>query len=88
MTSEYPTQEEMDAYIQEFWQDDTSEYDNLVELALDYLVKLVDSHKNLSDREIDKRLHNYVRGELEDYDVPAFFADRIVEHAKEKYLDL
>lgn len=86
MTSEYPTQEEMDAYIQEFWQDDTSEYDNLVELAFDKLVELLDS--DTPSYTVENELHKYVRGELEDYDVPAFFADRIVEHAKEKYLDL
>ena len=84
--TKYPTQEEMDAYIQEFWQDDTSEYDNLVELAFDKLVELLDS--NTPSYAVENELHKYVRGELEDYDVPAFFTDKIVEHAKEKYIDL
>lgn len=86
-TSDYfPTEKEMEDYLQEFFGDDSQEYDSLVDMVLDEIVRL--DSEGTPAYAFDDKLMKYVRGLLEDYLCPSFFANWIANHAKEIYASL
>ena len=72
--------------LEECFGEDTQEYAGIVDQVVDTLANLLDS--DTPTYMINDILHKETEELLEAYEYPTRFADHIIEHAKQIYMDL